>query len=106
MPPHPGTADEAGYGFVDLRTGAEAQDAIRALRTSTLHGCVIRVQLARATAATRSLQRETNAPSREDVRLALRHEAHDAAAEASGVHWSRIGLVSTYGGHQIKEEEL
>jgi hypothetical protein len=45
-------------------------------------------------------------PSFEKARLAIRYGAYDAALDAEGLHWSRVNLLSTGGGHQVKEEEL
>lgn len=42
----------------------------------------------------------------DDLRLAIQHEAYDAALGKGKLDWSEIGLVSVSGYHQTKEEEL
>ena len=41
-----------------------------------------------------------------EARIAYRREAHAAARSEDSTHWSELGLVSTGGGHQDREEEL
>lgn len=54
----------------------------------------------------RILKVESQPLSAEEARLARRQEAYSAALNNDGIHWSKISLISTSDGHQIKEEEL
>ena len=103
-----GTSTEnTTYGFVDLEGPDEADRAICDLDRRILNGEYVAVKLSRTPESSSRDARYSGhynarhyAPS--NARLVSREDAHEAAKD----RWSRIGLLSTGGGHQIKEEEL
>ncbi|KAK5737788.1 hypothetical protein LTR17_006436 [Elasticomyces elasticus] len=111
--PQQSASSRAGlYGFVEFANPAAAKHAMSRLRNKVFNDRRVRVDMARNTEAPfvgklePILKYEVYQPTADEARLTLRTEAYEAARNNDSVHWSRLGLVSTGGGHQVKEEEL
>ncbi|TKA79551.1 hypothetical protein B0A55_02738 [Friedmanniomyces simplex] len=101
-----------GYGFAEFATFTEARRAMSGLRGRLFRDRKVRIELARDAGSSPLedsapvMKYENEQPTAEEARMALRYEAYEAVQNDDNIHWSRLGLVSTGGGHQVKEEEL
>ncbi|KAK4555753.1 hypothetical protein LTR86_006973 [Recurvomyces mirabilis] len=105
--PHGITTENTTYGFVDLATPTETDHAIVSLNRTVLNGERVAIKLShkpdshgRLTQYSGHFDGRQYTPS--EARLASREDAHGAARN----DWSRVGLLSTGRGHQVREEEL
>ncbi|KAK1080033.1 hypothetical protein LTR33_005883 [Friedmanniomyces endolithicus] len=109
-----GRNGSSGCAFVTFASSAAMRRAESTFRGALFYGRRMRIEVAREDGR-RSSRREDSGqirryedepPSVEKARMASRHEAHAAAQSEDSTQWSKLGLVSTGGGHQTKEEEL
>ncbi|KAK0249365.1 hypothetical protein B0A54_03730 [Friedmanniomyces endolithicus] len=114
VPLKSGRNGSSGCAFLTFATSAAMRRAESTLRGALFHGRRIRIEVAREDGK-RSSRREDSGkirmyedepPSVEKARITSRHEAHAAAQSEDSTQWSKLGLVSTGGGHQDREEEL
>ncbi|KAK1072981.1 hypothetical protein LTR74_002213 [Friedmanniomyces endolithicus] len=107
-----GRNGSSGCAFVTFATSAAMRRAESTFRGALFYGRRMRIELAREDGRRLShrgdhVQKRENEPPRgQGARIASRHEAHAAARSDDSTRWSKLGLVSTGGGHQAKEEEL
>ncbi|KAK1817188.1 hypothetical protein LTR12_008378 [Friedmanniomyces endolithicus] len=109
-----GRNGSSGCAFLTFATSAAMRRAESTFRGALFYGRRMRIELAREDGR-RSSRREDSGQVLKngieprivrEARIAYRREAHAAARSEDSTHWSELGLVSTGGGHQDREEEL